>query len=333
MHRRQLLQFAAGSAAAVLTPWSAWAQNSKKKTMVMVVKIAGIPWYNLVEQGMKKAAPEFNMDVSMVGPANVDPAQQVRLVEDLIARKVDIIGVAPIDGNVLKPVLKRARDAGILVVTQDAPNEDGIDWDVELVDARQFGEATMISLAQGMHEEGSYVAYVGTLSTPSHNQWCDAAIAYQKAHYPKMKLATERFPGADEIDTAYKNTLNVIKTYPDLKGIVAYGSNGAIGAGNAVRQQRLQDKITIVGTSVPSQAKSMIADGTIRETFLWNPFDTGYAIVAVANHLESGAAMTDGMDVKGLGPAKVDSASKVVSVNKIMRVNKSTIDELLKLGI
>ena len=109
----------------------------------------------------------------------------------------------------------------------------------------------MQRLAKEMGEEGDYVVYVGTLTTPLHNMWADAAIAYQKEHYPKMKLVADRFPGADEIDTAYKTTLDVIKAYPNLKGILGFGSNGPIGAGNAVREKRLGKKIAVVGTVLP----------------------------------------------------------------------------------
>jgi simple sugar transport system substrate-binding protein len=331
--RRDVLKLTGGVAVAALgAPWGLAAAEAPK-TMVMVVKIAGIPWYDLVEQGLKKAGAEFNIDVSMVGPSNIDPAQQVKLVEDLIARKVDYIGLVPLDVNVMQPVLQRAQEAGIHVLTEEGPNQEGRDWNIDLVNSQQFGEETMISLAKGMGEKGDYVVYVGTLTTPLHNQWADAAIAYQKAHYPNMRLATDRFPGADEIDTAQRTTLDVIKAYPDLRGIVAYGSNGAIGAGNAVRQLRAQDRITIVGTSVPAQAESFIADGTIRETFLWNPFDTGYAIVAVAAMMRDGTTFADGMDVPGLGKATVDVPGKAISINKIMRVNKETIGDLLKMGI
>ena len=92
----------------------------------------------------------------------------------------------------------------------------------------------------------------------------DAAIAYQKAHYPKMKLVADRYPGADEIDTAYKTTLDVIKAYPNLKGILGFGSNGPIGAGNAVREKRLGKKIAVVGTVpvvIAEKARTMSAVG------------------------------------------------------------------------
>ena len=145
----------------------------------------------------------------------------------------------------------------------------------------RFGEVQMRQRLPGdMGEEGDYVVYVGTLTTPLH-VLADAAIAYQKEHYPKMKLVADRF-GFDEIDTSYKTTLDVIKAYPNLKGILGFGSNGPIGAGNAVREKRLAKKIAVVGTVLPSQAKDLIADDIIREGFLWNPTDAGYAMVAVA---------------------------------------------------
>jgi simple sugar transport system substrate-binding protein len=148
-----------------------------------------------------------------------------------------------------------------------------------------------------------------------------------------MKLVADRFPGADEIDTSQRTTLDVIKAYPNLRGVLGFGSNGPIGAGNAVRQQRLGKKIAVVGTVLPSQAKSLIADDTIREGFLWNPTDAGYAMVAVAKLVLDGKPITDGVDVPGLGKAAVDVAGKQIKVDKIMRINKETIDGLISAGL
>ena len=212
-----------------------------------VVRIAGIPWFNALENGAKKAGRDFGIDASVVGPAHLDPAQQVKLLEDLIAQKVDVIGLVPIDVKMAESVLKRAHEAGIPVVTHEGPEQEGRTWNVELIDSMAFGEVQMQKLAKEMGEEGEYAVFVGSLTTPLHNIWADAAIAYQKANYPNMRLVADRFPGADEIDTAYKTTLDVIKTYPNLKGILAFGSNGPIGAGSAVRDKGLSNKIAVIG--------------------------------------------------------------------------------------
>ena len=333
MNRRKTLKAlgtAALAGASGLTTRLALAANP---TMVTVVKIAGIPWFNAVEKGIKKGAKDFNIDASMVGPANVDPAQQVKLLEDLIAKKVTVIGLVPLDVKVCEPVLKRAQAAGIKVITHEGPEQEGRDWNVELIDSVRFGEVQMQRLAKDMTESGDYVVYVGTLTTPLHNKWADAAIAYQKKNYPKMKLVADRYPGADEIDSSYKTTLDVIKAYPNLKGILGFGSNGPIGAGNAVREKRLGKKIAIVGTVLPTQAKDLIADGIIREGFLWNPTDAGYAMVAVARLLLDGKQIKDGVDIPGLGKAAVDVPGKLIKVDKIMRINNETIAGLMASGL
>jgi simple sugar transport system substrate-binding protein len=300
------------------------------REMVVVVKIAGIPWFNALEVGVKKGGSEFGIKASMIGPSSVDPAQQVKLIEDLIAKKV---GLVPLDVKVTEPVLKRAQAAGIKVITHEGPEQEGRDWNIELIDSVAFGEVQMQRLAKEMGEEGEYVVYVGTLTTPLHNIWADAAIAYQKKNYPKMKLAADRFPGADVTEDAYKTTLDVLKAYPNLKGILGFGSQGPIGAGNAVREKKLAKKIAVVGTVLPSQAKALLMDGTIREGFLWNPTDAGFAMVSLARLVLDGKEIKDGMDVPGLGKASVDVANKRIKVDKIMKINKDTVDGLIAGGL
>ena len=331
MQRRDTLKLLAAAAAAAGLPHATHA--AAEPTMATVVKITGIPWFNLVDRGLVRGGKQFGLDVSMTGPAHVDPAQQVRLVEDLIAKKVNVIGLVPLDVKVLAPVLARAHDAGIPVITQEGPDQDGRTWDVELINSVKFGEEQMKALAGFMGEDGEYVVYVGTLTTPLHNKWADAAIAYQKANYPKMKLTASRFPGADEVDTSLRTTLDVLKAYPNLRGILGFGSNGPIGAGIAVRQQHVADKIAVVGTVVPSQAKPMIMDGTIKEGFLWSPIDAGYAMVAIASRVLKNEPIEDGLDIAGLGRANVDKANRVVAWNDILVINKQTIDGLIKQGL
>jgi simple sugar transport system substrate-binding protein len=333
MNRRDTLKLLGLSAATAALPLSAGARAAAEPTMVTVVKITGIPWFNLVDKGLERGGKKFDVNVSMTGPAHVDPAQQVRLVEDLIARRVDAIGLVPLDVKVLAPVLERAQQAGIPVITQEGPNQDGRTWDVELINSTKFGEEQMKALAGFMGEQGEYVVYVGTLTTPLHNKWADAAIAYQKAHYPKMKLAASRFPGADEVDTSMRTTLDVLKAYPNLRGILGFGSNGPIGAGLAVRQKHLADKVMVVGTVVPSQAKAMIMDGTIKEGFLWSPIDAGYAMVAVASRVLRKQPIEDGFEVAGLGKANVDQQNRIIAWNDILVINKKTINGLIAQGL
>ena len=61
-------------------------------------------------------------------------------------------------------------------------------------------------------------------------------------------------------------------------------------------------------------------DGTIREGYLWNPGDAGYAMVAVAKLVLNGTPIVDGVEIPGLGKAIVDD--KQIKVEKTMIVTR-----------
>ena len=51
-----------------------------------VVKIAGIQWFNRMEEGVKQYAADTGANAFQVGPAQADPQQQAALIEDMIAQ-------------------------------------------------------------------------------------------------------------------------------------------------------------------------------------------------------------------------------------------------------
>ena len=149
MNRRETLKLLGGTAVAAAASFSSQLAFAAEPAMVVVVKIAGIPWFNALEKGVNKGGADFKMNAAMVGPANVDPAQQVKLLEDLIAKKVNVIGLVPLDVKVTAPVLKRAQEAGIKVITHEGPEQDGRDWNVELIELEAVWRSPDAAVGQG----------------------------------------------------------------------------------------------------------------------------------------------------------------------------------------
>jgi len=301
--------------------------------IAVVVKIGGIPWFNSMEQGIKKAGGELGVNAWMVGPTEADAAQQVRAVEDLIARKAKVIAVVPNDAKALEPVFKRAHDAGIKVLTHESPEQKGADWNIELTTVEGFGETHMEALAKAMGGKGKYAVYVGSLTVPLHNAWADAAIEYQKKKYPEMKLVADRFGVAESLDDTYRTTQDLMRANADLGGIVAFGSQGPIGAGKAVLDAKKTAKVAVVGPFSPGQGAKLIKDGAIREGFIWNPSLAGEVIVHVAKMVIDGKEPTDGMEIPGLGKVVVDKATKNIRGQKLEAINKGSIDKLVGMGL
>ncbi len=307
--------------------------DASKPTIGVVVKIGGIPWFNAMEAGIKKAAGETGADAWMVGPTQADAAQQVKAVEDLIARHVDVIAVVPNDAKALEPVFKRAQDAGIKVITHESPDQNFNNWDMELTTAENYGVTHMKALAAAMGEKGKYIVYVGSLTVPLHNKWADYAIAYQKAHYPNMQLAADRFGVAESVDDSYKTALDEMRAIPDLKGILTFGSQGPIGAARALDEKGKAKDIVLVGSFSPGQGAKYIKSGTIREGYMWNPELAGEVIVRLGVMLTKGEQPKDGMDVPGVGPMTVDPKARSILAAKLQKIDKETVDGLAAMGL
>ena len=94
------------------------------------------------------------------------------------------------------------------------------------MDASQHGVNHMKALAACMKEQGKYAVYVGSLTVPLHITWSDSAINYQKQHYPNMQLVGDKFGVGESLDDSVRTTNDLMAKYPDLKGVLAFGSQG-----------------------------------------------------------------------------------------------------------
>lgn len=330
MIRRSLLAVAF-VAASTMTLGSVQAQDAGR--MGVVVKIGGIPWFNAMEVGIKDRAAELGWDAWMVGPTSADPALQVRAVEDLIAQGVDAIGVVPNDAEVLEPVLKRARDEGIIVVTHESPDQQNVDWNFEMASSVGFGEAHAKLLADKMGGAGKYALYVGSLTVPLHNAWADAAVAYLEANHPDMELVADRFGVAESVDDSRNTALDLMRAHADLKGFLAFGSQGPIGAGRAVDERRKSGEVHVVGPFSPGQGQRLVHADTITGGFMWNPMEAGKVFVTMADMIKKGDAIESGTEIPGLGVVEPDPETNNIIVDALVSLNKDTVDGLAEMGL
>jgi simple sugar transport system substrate-binding protein len=304
------------------------AEAAGKYEIVVVVKIAGIPWFNRLEEGVKDGAKEFGVNAYQLGPPQADPAQQVKIVEDLIAKGVDAICVVPNDATAMEPVFEKGKGKGIVVLTHESPEQKNSDWDVETIDNVKFGEFHFEKLAELMGGKGDFALFVGSLTVPLHNFWADVGLKYAKKNYPEMKLVTKRIPCAESVEESYKQTLGLLKAYPNLKGIVGFGSLGPPGASQALKEKKMCGKVAVVGTVIPSHAAPYLKQGCMNHGFLWDPKDAGFALVAVAKKMLDGEEIKQGMEIKGLGAAEVDPKGRLVKFDAILDITAANADKL-----
>ncbi len=277
-----------------------------------VVKIAGIQWFNRMEEGVNLFATDTGHNAFQVGPAQADPQQQAALIEDMIAQGVDAIAVVPMSPEALEPVLGRAQEAGIVVVSHEAASQQNVSYDIEAFRNEDFGATLMENLAQCMGGEGEYTVFVGSLTSQTHNQWVDGAIAYQEANYPNMTLVGDRNETFDDQQQAYSAAQEVLRAHPNIKGMQGSASTDVAGIGLAVEERGLEDSTCVVGTSLPSIAGQYIETGAVDMIGFWDPSLAGYVMNTVAEMVLNGEEVTAGMDLGQPGYESVTLDGKVI---------------------
>ena len=255
MKKVNLLNASAVLALAAVTITS-FAQ-SKPVTIATIVKITGINWFNRMEVGVKEFG-EKNAGVTtyQVGPGKADSAQQLRMIEDAIAKKPTAIAVVPLDPAALEPVLKKALDRGIKVVTHEADNQKNTLVDVEAFDDSAYGARLNDRLASCMGQAGKWTSFVGSLGSQSHVRWADGGAANAAAKYTKMELVDAKNESSDDATKAYEKTKEILRKRPDIKGFQGSSSLDVLGIGRAVEEAGLQGKICVFGTGFCLQIRN-----------------------------------------------------------------------------
>ena len=302
--------------------------GSKKYTMVSIPKLKAT-WFDRLEQGLIKAGTEYGITVSQQAPAAADEAQQVRLIEDAINQGNNAILVVPNDAKSIEPAFARAQKKKIVTITHESPNQVNADFDIEMIDNKAFGERAMEEMVKAMGaESGEYVVFVGSLTVPAHNIWADAAIALAQQKYPGLKQVADRYPVSEDQNAARQAALDIITAHPKIKAFLAFGSQGAPGAAQAVREKGLIGKIAVIGTTSPSQASQYLKDGSFSVSVLWDPAEAGYAMAYLAKLVLDGKKNTIGadLDIPTLGKPLSVSGNTLV-YDRPLILTKDNVDQ------
>ena len=94
-------------------------ENNDPYTIAVVVKITGIAWYERMQVGIDKFNADTGNDAYITGASTADAAEQVAVIEDLIAQGVDALVVIPNSAEAVESVLAKAREQGIVVICHE----------------------------------------------------------------------------------------------------------------------------------------------------------------------------------------------------------------------
>lgn len=246
--------------------------SSEKPKLALVMKSLANEFFSTMADGAKKhqaAHPELYSLVVNGIKNETDLSEQVNLVEQMIARQVNGIVIAPADSKALVPVLKRAKEAGILVVNID----NKLDGDVlkqsgvtvpfvgpdNRAGARKVGDVIAKKL-----KAGDKVAIIEGIPTAYNGQ--QRRLGFEDAvKQAGLNLVTVQ-SGNWEMEKANTVAAAILSEHPDLKGLLCANDNMALGAVAAITAAGKTGQIFVVGFDNIAAIKPMLADGRVLAT-------------------------------------------------------------------
>lgn len=202
---------------------SASAKDLKDIKIAVIPKVA-VPFFDDCNNGAKAAADKLGVQYQWVVPQNTQGATQVRILEDLIAKKVDGIAISVNEPKSVEAAIKKAIASGIKVVTFDSDSaKSGRSMYIGTINSAA-GETMGESMAKAIGGEGEVAILTGQLGAANLNERI-TGIKKSLSKYPKIKVvATEGTE--DDLAKAVSTTESLFRGHPALKGIFGVSQVG-----------------------------------------------------------------------------------------------------------
>ncbi|MFN3421656.1 MAG: substrate-binding domain-containing protein [Armatimonadota bacterium] len=303
-------------------------QKGKPITLLMVPKIKGIDYFNACEKGAKEAVKELgSVKLIYEGPTEASVERQAELIEAWIARKPDVIAVACNDPSAIAPTLKKAMARGIRVITWDADaKRDAREFFVNQATYDDIAKALVDEMAKQAGKDAPVAVVTSSFTAPNQSEWLKRMKSYMAKSYPKMKLLTVK-PSEESLELAFKVTMDILKAYPQVRGVFGLSSVAFPGAAEAVRQAGKKGKVAVVGLSTPKSMRDYVHDGTVKTVILWNPVDLGYLTVYTARALCDGTLKRGDKFIVAGRLGKREVRGDEVLLGPPMKFTKANIDK------
>jgi len=240
--------------------------------IALIMKSLANEFFVTMADGARKHQAEHSGDYELIVNGikdESDLAQQVALVEQMVASGVDAIVVAPADSRALVPSLRKAQKAGVVVVNIDNKLDSATlaasKVEIPFIGPDNREGARMVGTELAKHlKPGDAVAIVEGIPTAFNAQ--QRRLGFEDA----MRAAGMRVVAVQsgQWEQAKANTVvsGMLREHPELKAVLASNDNMALGAVAAVRQAGKAGQVAVVGFDNISAIHEMVRDGRVTAT-------------------------------------------------------------------
>ena len=243
-----------------------------KPVIALVMKSLANEFFKTMEDGARahQAANAARYDLVATGIKDeLDVARQIALVEQMIAGRVAAIVIAPADSKALVGVLKRAVDAGIVVVNIDnrldraALAERGLTIPFVGPDNRE-GAKQVGAVVAARLQKGDKVAILE--GAPNAFNGIERTRGFEDAAKEAGLVIARSQTAHWETARANQVTSAILSEVPDVKAILCGNDSMALGALAALRAAGRQGSVLVAGFDNISAVQALVQSGEILAT-------------------------------------------------------------------
>jgi len=260
-------------ALAILLPASCnTAPQAAKPRVALVMKSLANEFFKTMQDGatahQQAHAPEYELIANGIKD-ELDVARQVEIVEQMIARQVQAIVIAPADSKALIAVCQRAQAAGIVVINIDNKLDAAVLAERNLripfvgPDNRKGARLAGEALAREL-KPGDQVAILEGVPTAINAQQRKAGFE------DAMKAAGINIVSSQSAswETAKANQVAaaLLVEKPELKAVLCANDNMALGAVAAIRAAGKAGQIRVIGFDNIQAVRQLLKDGQVLAT-------------------------------------------------------------------
>jgi len=282
----RIILLACAALLAALPAGQAAAQQAKELRAVGVtVGSLGNPFFVAVGKGATDAARAINPQARVtVSSADYDLNKQFTQIDNFIASRVDLILVNAADPRAIAPAIRRAQQAGIVVVAVDVAAA-GADATVQ-TDNVQAGEIACRYMAEQIGGKGNVVIQNG----PQVSAVIDRVNGCRRVlgGFSDIKLLSFDQDGKGSRDGGLNVMQGFLTRFPSLQGVFTINDPQAIGSDLAARQLNRSGLVITSVDGAPDIVSALRGPTQIRASASQDPYSMGKLAVETGHGIMNG---------------------------------------------
>ncbi|WP_377292469.1 ABC transporter substrate-binding protein [Rhizobium sp. SG2393] len=281
--RRAFTALAGAAMFATLSPVTSFAADV---TIPIIVKDTTSFYWQIVLAGARAAGKDLGVNVPELGAqSEADINGQISILENAVAGKPAAVVISPTEFKALgKPIDEAAKSVPIIGIDSSADSKAFTSFlttdNVQGGRIAADGLAAAIKEATGK-EEGEIAIITSLPGVGSLDQRHEGFMEQVKAKYPGLKVIADKYADG-QATTGLNMMTDLITANPNLVGVFASNLIMAQGVGQAIAENKLGDKIKVIGFDSDEKTVGFLKEGVLAGLVVQDPYRMGYDGVKTA---------------------------------------------------